>query len=195
MTKEFEITDGKTTTVVGYKTIEGGILLRGFRLTDEKQEAEIRATEPDLLPSDEDEIEVETKVDAATVTEPKAPTEPETSNVPVKEPAKDVNEIVADTPAPAPTPDFEYALTLNETELDKYASTFGCKLDGRKALDTLRGEFAEFCGITWEKPEQVESNGDLPKDLLCPHCGTKARTEKSYNNNHGDKCFKALDVK
>lgn len=189
MTKEFKITDGKTTSVVGYKTIEGGILRRGFRLTDEKQEAEIRATEPDLLPSDEDEIEVETKVEVETVTEP------ETFNVPAKEPAKDVNEIVADKPAPAPKPDFEHALTLNEAELDKYASTFGCKLDGRKALDTLREEFAEFCGITWEKPEQVESNGDLPKDLLCPHCGTKARTEKSYNNNHGDKCFKALNVK
>lgn len=187
MTKEYKITNGTETIVVGWKTIEGGILRRGFRLTDEKQEAEVRATHPDLFSIETDEDEV--------VTEKEVVTEPLISNVPKKEPAKDVNEIVKAPPETEPKPDFEHALTLNEAELDKYAATFGCKLDGRKALDTLRAEFAEFCGIMWEKPEQVESNPNLPTDLVCPHCGTKARTEKSYNNNHGDKCFKALNVK
>ena len=187
MTKEFEVTDGKKTITVGLKAIEGGILTRGFHLTDKKLEAEIRATEPYLLPS----IETDTKQNDTKVV---VTGTVESSNVASKEPAKDVNELVKEPIAPTPKPDFEYALTLVESELDKYAATFGCNLDGRKSLTKLRTEFAEFCGVEWNAPEEDKAS-DLPEDLECPHCGTKARSEKSYIKNHGDKCYKAITVK
>lgn len=38
-----------------------------------------------------------------------------------------------------------------------------------------------------------EVKPDLPEDLKCPHCNSKARTEASYIKNHGDKCFAKED--
>lgn len=183
MSNEYEITDGKKTMVVGLKAIEGGILTRGFRLKDEELEAKIRSTEPYLLPSNDG---ASTELEGNAVHEE--------SKVPVKEPAKNVNDVVKQPKVDAPKPDFEHALTLSEADLDKYAATFGCNLDGRKSLTDLRTEFAAFCGVEWSE-EPTTSNTDLPADLECPHCGTKARTEKSYMKNHGDKCYKALKVK
>ncbi|AUS02048.1 hypothetical protein NVP3058O_130 [Vibrio phage 3.058.O._10N.286.46.B8] len=171
MTKEYEITDGETTMVVGQKAIDGGILERGFRLTSEE-------------PTNTNHIEDKTD-DSNTVVE---------SKVPKKELAKNVNEIVKEPVVEQPKPDFKHALTLSESELDKYAAEFDCKLDGRKSLNDMRETFAQHFDFEWTKPEEVKKT-DLPEDLLCPHCGTKARTEKSYKNNHGDKCYKALKVK
>lgn len=185
MEQTYEITNGTKTMVVGLKTIEGGILRRGFHLTDEKLEAKLKADEPYLFPSDDDELKETVEPPVTQTTD---------SKVPVKEPAKDVNQVVKDPVVPEPKPDFEHALTLEEADLDKYAAKFGCKLDGRNTLDTMRTDFAEFCGVEWIAPTK-EVNSELPDDLLCPHCGTKARTEKSYRKNHGDKCFRALTVK
>lgn len=32
----------------------------------------------------------------------------------------------------------------------------------------------------------------IPKDLVCPHCGVKARTTSSYKKNHGDNCMRLV---
>lgn len=189
MSKEYEITNGTETMVVGWKTIEGGILQRGFQLKDEKLEAELMASHPSLFP-DDDESSEETVLTTEKV-------EQTNSSVPVKEPAKDVNEIVKDKEEPKAKPDFKHALTLNESDLDKYAATFGCELDGRRSLESLRATFAEFCGVEYTAPQEDadKNKTDVPADLVCPHCKTKARSEKSYKNNHGAKCYKALKVK
>ena len=40
--------------------------------------------------------------------------------------------------------------------------------------------------------EPVAEPVEFPDDLICPHCGSKARTEKSYLKNHGDNCLHKL---
>lgn len=44
-----------------------------------------------------------------------------------------------------------------------------------------------------EEVIEEEPKSDLPEDLKCPHCNSKARTEASYIKNHGDNCFAKED--
>lgn len=166
MSKTYEITNGDETLTVNQKTIDGGILNRGFRLVN--------------APAQETVVPTDVLV------------EEEISTVERQVP-KDVNAIMKEEPKPKAKPDFHYALTLDASDFDKYAAKFGCKLDGRKALNTLHQEFADFCGIDWVAPKVRVS--DIPEDYLCPHCGTKARSKASYINNHGDKCHRNLKTK
>lgn len=103
-----------------------------------------------------------------------------------------------------PEIDFEYAMTLDSKALDLYAAKFNIKLDGRQSVDNMLIEFAGAVGHEFEYPTdetettvvedvseiETKDGDDSPTDLVCPHCGAKARTIESYNKNHGDNCFK-----
>jgi len=44
-----------------------------------------------------------------------------------------------------------------------------------------------------EEVIEEETTHNLPEDLKCPHCLSKARSESSYRRNHGDACFSKED--
>lgn len=39
---------------------------------------------------------------------------------------------------------------------------------------------------------KTKTTKGIPKDLVCPHCGVKARTVSSYKKNHGDNCMRLV---
>jgi hypothetical protein len=39
---------------------------------------------------------------------------------------------------------------------------------------------------------KTKATKGTPKDLVCPHCGVKARTASSYKKNHGDNCMRLV---
>lgn len=175
MTKTFIITDGKKEVEVGMKIIEGGILHRGFTLVNPSDADYIKSVSPSDLPSTEEESKV---------IEPKK-TYGANELHKISE-----DEVKAKKEASKAKPDFGYALTLSNKELDKYAEGFGCKLDGRKSLEDNRVIFAKHIGIDYEPLPQIRES--VPEDLKCPHCGSKAKTKASYIKNHGDNCIRAM---
>lgn len=176
MSRTYEIVDKDNNVhIVGQGAIDGGVLLRGFRLKSNEEAERLRAEDPDIIP------------------------QLQTEGAQFKSPIpKDVNELAKElankTSVEEETkPDFEYALSLDESGLDKYAEQFGCKLDGRHSLNTLREQFAKFCDVEWEAPV-IKTDG-IPEDLKCPHCKATARSKASYINNHGDNCIRNIKPK
>ena len=51
-------------------------------------------------------------------------------------------------------------------------------------VETLKDPEPEDEPVSEKDPEPI-----FPEDLICPHCGSKARSEASYLKNHGDSCF------
>ena len=65
-------------------------------------------------------------------------------------------------------------------------------------IEVSEPEAIEVADVVEEVIEEVKDDeGDppplelpsIPEDLVCPHCGVTARTEKSYRRNHGDLCL------
>ena len=111
-----------------------------------------------------------------------------------------------------------YAATLDALSLDVYGEQFGVDLDRRGSVHSMLAALeASLVEVPVEETpieevktvtnEQEPSDADaetkaeatkpkssgnkIPKDRQCPHCKIKARSDKAYKNNHGDKCMKA----
>ena len=112
-----------------------------------------------------------------------------------------------------------YAATLDALSLDVYGDQFGVDLDRRGSVHSMltaleasltptveETPIEEVKTITDEqkpsnadaetkaeatKPKPKSSGNKIPKDRQCPHCKIKARSDKAYKNNHGDKCLKS----
>ena len=111
-----------------------------------------------------------------------------------------------------------YDTTLDALSLDVYGEQFGVDLDRRGNVPSMLAaleaaleaslveapvEGAPVEEVTTVTNEQEPSDADaeapkpkssgnkIPKDRQCPHCKIKARSDKAYKNNHGDKCMKA----
>jgi hypothetical protein len=60
-------------------------------------------------------------------------------------------------------------------------------LDSEEELDSEEDSEEELDSEDEDSDEQ-EEEFQFPDELLCPHCGARARTEASYLKNHGDNC-------
>jgi hypothetical protein len=67
-------------------------------------------------------------------------------------------------------------------------------------IQTKKDDISATLGVNEEllsaqpepEPEPDVEAVKIPEDLVCPHCGSKARTETSYLKNHGDNCLHKL---
>jgi hypothetical protein len=72
-------------------------------------------------------------------------------------------------------------------------------LEIKDGISAQMGVNSEHLGVHVEpddkdkdEPEPDVDSVKIPEDLVCPHCGSKARTETSYLKNHGDNCLHKL---
>jgi hypothetical protein len=67
-----------------------------------------------------------------------------------------------------------------QTKVDAVTATLGVNSDRTGAQVEPEPE---------PEPEPEVKSASIPEDMVCPHCGSKARTETSYLKNHGDNCL------
>jgi len=75
----------------------------------------------------------------------------------------------------------------DKVELDEFAEEHNVELDRRQSKEDMMEELEETL--------EAKAEEGIPEDLKCPHCGSTARTKKSYEKNHGVNCHRYLKTK
>lgn len=58
--------------------------------------------------------------------------------------------------------------------------------------DEVIEEVVEDDEVIEDAEDNEPETPDIPEDRVCPHCGTKARTDSSYLKNHGENCARNI---